>query len=288
MRAAINRIVQRFASKAASDLVTTFSEADRPVGAPTHFIARQAPTTMTNTLTYSFTPSPLVAALSPAVADMIRVLYADARVQSAAAGCRLKLMRLFEIAMYRSLIAEAIEAATEADEDLDIASVRPENLVALLNRRSEAVDSAIEEAIADHQLHDARSREIAQRHMPLRSAVSRKLDLLVTQVDHARARLDAMKGAHLIGDGGYDRHQQLRSLGLSEAQIELVASDAVAPAQHEATLRQQIADALPVIDRLKAFSASPVFDAGSIAGISVQIDALIEERARSFQSEMVA
>ncbi|RYF72805.1 MAG: hypothetical protein EOO22_10120, partial [Comamonadaceae bacterium] len=99
MRAALHRFAQRFASKAAGDLVTTFFEADRTVGTPAKFIAHQAPIYMTNTLPNYFTPSPLVAASSPAVADMIRVLYADARVQSTAAACRLKMMRLFEIAM---------------------------------------------------------------------------------------------------------------------------------------------------------------------------------------------
>ncbi|RZI65333.1 MAG: hypothetical protein EOP80_20400 [Variovorax sp.] len=124
--------------------------------------------------------------------------------------------------------------------------------------------------------------------MPLRSAVSRKLDALIAQVDHTRARLDAMKGAHLIGDGGYDRHQQFRSLGLSDEQIQAVAPEATSPEQHEATLRQQIADALPTIDRLKAFSASSIFNAESIAGISDEIDVLIAERARSFQLEVAA
>jgi hypothetical protein len=97
-----------------------------------------------------------------------------------------------------------------------------------------------------------------------------------------------MRGAHLIGDGGYDRHQQLRNLGLSEAQIQAVAPEASSPEQHESTLRQQIANALPTIERLKAFSASPTFNADSIVGIDVEIDALIEERARSFQSEVTA
>lgn len=258
------------------------AQADRSVAAPAATAPSQigsraaAIATMEIPLTKFFTPSPLAAETHSGVVDMLDIIFRDPSVQRAAGACAANRSRLMEVAGFKSEISSAIEIAVAKDEDLDIGNVTAAMVAELLRQRSEEIEAAIDECRADHAAHQAKSRARMLRHKPLRVAVSQRHTNLTAERDHLIAANDAARRADTLGISGASRYAVLRSAGLSDSQIEATEPTALSPEILTERRRARLAEIAPEISALQAFSASPDFDAGLLAGLG--FDALIMAR----------
>lgn len=223
-----------------------------------------------------FSPSPLAAETHLGAIDAIDIIFRDPSVQHAAGTCAANRSRLMEIAGFKSEISSAIESTVAKDEDLDIGNVTAAMVAEVLRQRSEEIEAAIDECRADHAAHQAKSRARMLRHEPLRVAVSQRLTNLTAERDHLIAADDAAHRANALGISGASRYAVLRSAGLSDSQIEATEPTALSPEILTERRRARLAKIGPEISALRAFSASPDFDAGLLAGLG--FDALIMAR----------
>lgn len=226
-----------------------------------------------------FAVSPLVAAETPHIATRIRAVYANANVQSHAGLCRLKMLRLVEVAVFRSEIAQAIEDAVAADDDLDIANVTPQVVAEMLRRRAVELDDALDSAKEDHRQHDAAARQDAERHRPLRDAVSARFDSLTHERQHIINAIDSIRRAATMEQtAGTLRFHALRSAGLSPAQIAALGPDAQDPDARVDAYRARFAEIESELPALKSFLSDPLLDAAPLAALGL-FNELIAARA---------
>lgn len=191
--------------------------------------AHQAPTFAMNSIsTAPFARSPLNtgASLTAAQIDTVSALYRNPNVQRAAGEARLALVRAIEHAAYRGLINSAIEAA---GDDLS-----PDRVAADLKRMAEDAEAALVEARADQAEHDRIAKARGDQLMPLRTAVSERLNKLQTELNSLANRAYALRQTPSgLANTAESRRLLLLQAGLDASQIAALNIGDVGPSREE-------------------------------------------------------
>jgi hypothetical protein len=216
--------------------------------------------------------SPLATAPSATAADVLDTIYRNKAVQRAAGTCAANGQRLLELAGFRAEIANAIHVVLERS---DLADLSAAAVAEVLRQRAEGIDDAIDDVRRDHAVHDAESRKLMERHAPLRNAVSARLTALTNERERLVQADDSARRAHRLGLVA-SRFAELRRAGLNDSQIAEVLPGSASPEVAAAHRQARIIELAGQIERLRAFAASPTFDAAPLAGLG--FDDLIAAR----------
>lgn len=219
-------------------------------------------------MTRFFFPSPIASAfnLSSAEVDRLCVIYADHDVQRAAGELRYKLDRLADFAMFRSLIAQAIDTA-------DRTGVAP---IEALRRLSDEADDAMEGAHADHRAHDSAVKARNDRMRPVAMAVSEMSVKANVEREALRRHVTAAESEHVHKGVDAGRFQHLKAAGLSRDQIAGLGQPDPAVAQDKLDmLRARLAEVENVIAKCSAYFADPLRRTRHLAGLG--LDNLIDQ-----------
>ena len=240
----------------------------RPFTHPAH----QAPTITVNIIsTAPFACSPLNVgtSLTTARIDAVAALYRNPIVQRAADEAHSALLRAIEFSALRGLINSAIEAAG--------GDLSPDRVAAVLKHLAESAEAVLVEARYDQAEHDRIAKARRDQLMPLRMAVSERLNKLQTGLNSLANRAEALRQSpNTFANHAESRKLLLQQAGLSGDQIKALNVDEVGPsreAQREET-QARIAAVKAAMEPLHAFSETG--DESVLAGLG--FDDLIAAR----------
>lgn len=259
-------VMQVLRAKAPSGAAKHINPAIPPVTSHIVFDHLQTPSIPKHDTMQNFARSPLAtsAALTAAQVDALDLVFSNDRVQRAASQLHLKRTRLFEVAGFRSAIAEAVSTTHEPT------AVTPEQVVAILDRMAAEVDDEVAAVREDRARHDARHKARLERLTPLRRAVSGRVGALVSERVHCLERIDALRRAATMTDGAAQRHANLVAVGLTSEQIIGLGLVAQAPADQEAAIRARMNVIDAQIAPLRTFLADES-DVTPLAGLDFEV-----------------
>jgi hypothetical protein len=215
-----------------------------------------------------FIPSPLAEghSLLQEEIDRLCVIYADQDVQRAAGDLRYKLDRLADLAMFRSLIAHAIDTADRTD-------VSP---IEALCRLNDEADDALESARADHRAHDAVMKARNGRLRPLVLAVGEISIEANAEREGIMRRLAAAESQHAHTGVDAGRFHHLQAAGLTRDQMAAVGQlDPEIAIAGVGALRARLLEVDGVLAQCKGFTADPLRRSHHLAGLG--LDSVISQ-----------
>lgn len=240
----------------------------------TTFTAPTAPRFKDHSMTRYF-PSPLATQpdLKQSDVDRLCVIYADSAVQRAADNLHHKLNKLNEIALYRSLIAQAINLA-------DKTGIAP---IEALRRMEEEADEALEDARADHRAHDIVVKARNERLRPLILAVGEISIKASAERESITRRISALESNYSNTGVDAGRFHHLQAAGLTRDQMAALGQPDPEVSNSEVSmLRARLVMIESVLAQCRAFSEDPLRRSHHLEGLGV--DDLIEARRAAEQA----
>lgn len=226
------------------------------------------------TIMFTLTPSPLTRDdLTPKQIDSMVAAFRSTSVQYAGAAVRFKLLKFVEEAALRSEMNRAIAG-------MDPNAVTPDAVAALLRQRADEIDDLIEVTKEDHARHDAATKARRDQLMPLRMAVSERLNKLRTELDSLAREAAALRApSSSFANTEQTRLMLLKQAGVTDAELAAMrAVAAAAPVNHDerrAQVQARISEVKAAMQPLREFCEAG--DESVLAGIA-EFEPLIAAR----------